>query len=107
MTGNVKRVTTPDTLNINLEGVTMSKKAQATKTKAAKEAAPQTPKTIKLADIAREMEKDPKAVRARFRKMYAGDDAAKLPQPLKGAGSRWTFAAKDRAAVEALVSTDA
>lgn len=65
----------------------------------------ETPKTFKLADLAREMDKNPKAVRARFRKMYAGDNASDLPKQPVGGGSRWTYAASDRDAVVALMNS--
>lgn len=74
---------------------TAAKDAKATEAKA--------PETVALANIARGEGKNPKAVRARFRKMYAADDTSHLPQPVKG-GSRWTFAAKDREALVALVN---
>lgn len=64
------------------------------------------PETVKLADIARAEGANPKAVRARFRKMYAADDTSHLPQPVKG-GSRWTFASKDREALAKLVNATA
>lgn len=61
------------------------------------------PPVVKLSEICRAHDKDPKTVRSRFRRMYAGEDAADLPQPLPDSGQRWTFAEEDREAVEALV----
>lgn len=76
-----------------------SNTAKATETKTEVKA----PETVKLADIARAEGANPKAVRARFRKMYAADDTSHLPQSVKG-GSRWTFASKDREALAKLVN---
>lgn len=64
------------------------------------------PPVVKLADVCKELGKDPKTVRARLRRMYAGDDAADLPQPIADAGQRWTFPEESRDAVVALVTGD-
>jgi hypothetical protein len=62
------------------------------------------PPVVKIADVCRELKVDPKTVRARLRRLYAGDDADALPQPLTDSGQRWTFAEDDREAVKALVA---
>ncbi len=64
------------------------------------------PPVVKLADICKELGKDPKTVRARMRRMYAGEDAANLPQPIADAGQRWTFPEDAREALVALVSNE-
>ncbi|MCP4229920.1 MAG: hypothetical protein GY771_07195 [bacterium] len=56
------------------------------------------PVTIGLADLARELDMNPKSVRSYFRRIYK-TDAKNLPKLVKGYNSRWTFQAKDRAAV--------
>lgn len=61
------------------------------------------PPVVKLADICKAHDKDPKTVRARLRRLYADEDAKDLPQPIADAGQRWTFNEEDREAVEALV----
>jgi hypothetical protein len=61
------------------------------------------PPVVRIADLCREAGKDPKTVRNRLRRLYSGDNAADLPQPLADAGQRWTFREEDREAVEALI----
>lgn len=61
------------------------------------------PPVVRLADVCKELGKDPKTVRARMRRLYADEDAADLPQPIADAGQRWTFAEEAREAVVALV----
>jgi hypothetical protein len=82
--------------------------AKTKKTKVAKEAktteTKTAPATFQLATLARDNGKNPKAVRGRFRKLYAGEKAHELPQTVKG-GSRWTFAETDREAVTALMNS--
>jgi len=55
---------------------------------------------VSLADLAREAEKNPKVVRARFRRLYQNPEDG-MPMPLDE--SRWVFAEKDRDAVAQLV----
>jgi len=64
------------------------------------------PPVVKIAEVCRELNIDPKTVRARLRRLYAGDDAKDLPQPLTDAGQRWTFAEEDAEAVKALVANE-
>jgi hypothetical protein len=64
------------------------------------------PPVVKLADLCKEAEKDPKTVRARFRRMYADENAKDLPQPIADSGQRWTYNEADRDAVMSLI-TDA
>lgn len=64
------------------------------------------PPVVKLAEVCRELGKDPKTVRARLRRVYAGEDAANLPQPIDDAGQRWTFREEDREAVVAMVTNE-
>lgn len=62
------------------------------------------PPVVKIADLAREVERDPKTVRAQLRRMYQKDDAADLPQPVEGAKQRWTFHEDDREAVLEMIT---
>jgi hypothetical protein len=82
-------------------------KATKTKPKSAtkdnKEQAP-APTTFSLADAARDLDKDPKAVRSRFRKLYAADDTSALPERVVGGKSKWVYRIEDREAVDALIS---
>lgn len=81
--------------------------SKATKTKSAKkdnkEQAP-APTTFSLADAARDLGKDPKAVRSRFRKLYAADDTSALPERVVGGKSKWVYRIEDREAVDTLIS---
>jgi hypothetical protein len=64
------------------------------------------PSTFKLTSICEEQGKNPKAVRARFRKMYRGDNPSKdLPPTVNNDAGRsgWEFAMKYREAVATLV----
>ena len=62
------------------------------------------PPTVTVAEIAKANDKDPKTVRARLRRLYEAEDAdPDLPQPIDGAGNRWTFHEDLRDAVTALV----
>lgn len=70
------------------------------------EDAVQSATTITVAEIARELGKDPKSVRSRLRRLYDGEGAEDLPQPVKGAGNRWTFHEDDREAITALVANE-
>lgn len=94
----------------NMEDLPMAKSKTSTKS-APKATETKAPETVTLANIAKATGKNPKAVRARFRKLYNQDGTPRdpkrtdLPRPLKDAGSRWTFAASDRPALEALVGT--
>jgi len=67
----------------------------ATKTKKAP-----APKTFTVSDIAGDANK--KVIRAKLRRMYAGENAATLPKPVSE--TRWEFANKDRAKVRKLVA---
>ena len=60
------------------------------------------PATFKLSDVCKANDKDPKTVRARFRRLDKNDDEA-LPPVVEGAKQRWTFLEDQREAVEALV----
>ena len=71
---------------------------------AAKEAA--APPVVRVSDLCKEHQIDPKTVRARLRRLYNADDVSSLPVPVEGAKQRWTFAEDDRAAVEALVTNE-
>ena len=64
------------------------------------------PPTFRIADLCRDLERDPKAVRASLRRMYGKDDAASLPQPIADASLRWTYLEEDREAVTSLISRD-
>lgn len=61
------------------------------------------PPTVTVAEIAKAHDLDPKTVRARLRRLYKDEDATDLPQPIDGAGQRWTFPEDQREALEALV----
>lgn len=56
-----------------------------------------------LAEAARDLGKNPKAVRGRFRKLYDAEDTSSLPKTVKGAKSRWVYRIEDREAVNALI----
>lgn len=56
-------------------------------------------KIVKLADIARDLNMEPKAARARFRRIWKTKLAAVLPDARKG----WTFKASDRKLVVAIL----
>ena len=77
-------------------------KADAPKSKKAEKTTDVTPR-ITVAALAKEAGKDPKAIRAKLRRMYAKDDANKLPQPVAGSKQRWTFAESQRDAVMAMI----
>ena len=62
------------------------------------------PPVVKVADLARELGKDPKTVRARLRRMYKSDDAADLPQPIQV--GKWVYREEDRDALTELISTE-
>lgn len=59
---------------------------------------------VTIAQLARELKQDPKAVRARLRRAYDQDTEKKLPQPVANARQRWTFDVKDRAALVAMLT---
>jgi hypothetical protein len=80
----------------------MAKKS-ATKAQTKTEA-PAAPKTFKLADLARDNGKDPKAVRSRFRNLYKNDNEAGHPAMVKDGGSKWVFRESDRDAITALMN---
>ena len=62
------------------------------------------PPVVRVSDLCKEHDKDPKTVRARLRRLYDADDAdPDLPEPIEGAKQRWTFAEESREAVTALV----
>lgn len=62
------------------------------------------PPTVTVAEIAKANDIDPKTVRARLRRLYDAEDAdPDLPQPLEGAGNRWTFHEDLRDALTVLV----
>ena len=63
------------------------------------------PATFYLADLAKEMHKDPKAVRAKFRRLYNADDTSGLPKITDK--KRWQFAESDRDRVIELVTGNA
>lgn len=63
------------------------------------------PVTIKLSDICKALDKDPKTVRARARRDEKLDDPV-LPKPVPGAKQRWTFFLEDKEAVEAFVTNE-
>ena len=79
----------------------MSKKS-TTSAKADKKTAPAT---FYLADLAKEMHKDPKAVRAKFRRLWAADDTSGLPTITDK--KRWQFAETDRDRVTELITGNA
>lgn len=60
------------------------------------------PPTFKLSELVAELEKDPKTIRARFRRLDNNNDES-LPPTVEGAKQRWTFLEKHRKAVTALV----
>lgn len=58
---------------------------------------------VKVTVLCKKHNLDPKRVRARLRRMYANpEQAAKLPKQL--VEGSWTFAEKDRKAVETLIA---
>lgn len=63
------------------------------------------PDTIKLSDICKALDKDPKTVRARARRDEKLDEPV-LPAPIEGAKQRWTFLLEDKEAVEAFVTNE-
>lgn len=84
----------------------MAKKTVDAKvTKATKDEAPAKPAGVRVVDLCEKHGLNPKVVRSRFRRLYRNPETAKdLPKPLV-AGS-WTFAERDRAEVEALVTNE-
>jgi hypothetical protein len=83
-----------------------SKTKQVAKTTENTEAT--VPATFQLSKLCNSMDRNPKAVRARFRKLYNQDGTPKdpksgLPNTVQGA-SRWTFATKDRERIVAEVN---
>ena len=68
--------------------------------------AAQGPPTVTVAELCAELELEPKTVRARLRRLYADEDATDLPQPIDGAGQRWTFPEDQREALTALVKNE-
>jgi hypothetical protein len=66
----------------------------------AKNGKKKTTEGVSLAELARQAEKNPKVVRARFRRLYA-EPKDGMPMPLDEA--RWVFAEEDREAVAELV----
>lgn len=67
-----------------------------------------TPKTFKLASLARELGHNPKMVRARFRRYFVNDDAKYnvVRATLKNAKSRWVYDAKHRDAISEIIKRD-
>jgi len=59
-------------------------------------------KTVTLVEIAESMNKDPKAARAKFRRIYA-DGEKGLPKTIDNA---WQFSTKDVPAVKKLLGED-
>lgn len=59
------------------------------------------PDVVTLADLARELGRNPKVIRAKLRRLYNGDNA-ELPTPI---GDRWTFARDAREAVLELIGS--
>ena len=59
-------------------------------------------KTFTIAELSKQHGRNPKAVRAKLRKMDKNDDS-KLPQTVKGGQGRWTFAVKDLEAMTTIV----
>jgi Rieske Fe-S protein len=82
-------------------------KAKATKEpKEAKAKIADDPSKITIAALSRELQKDPKTVRARLRRLYDQDTDKVLPQPVEG-GQRWTFDVSKKDALLALIANDA
>lgn len=77
-------------------------KAKATP-KAPKEKAEPDATKFTIASLARDLGKDPKAVRARLRTMYDRDTEKKLPRPVEGR-QRWTFNVSDKDAMTKILS---
>lgn len=75
-------------------------------TKAPKEKAVDDPTKLTIAALSRELEKDPKTVRARLRRLYDQDTEKKLPQPIDNAAQRWTFNIADRDALVSLITVE-
>ena len=78
---------------------TKPKKAKADAPKADKPL--QRPATFYLADLCKELGKDDKNVRAKFRKLYEKDDADQLPTVVSD--KRWEFNEVDRDRVTELI----
>lgn len=58
-------------------------------------------KTLTIADLCREIDRDPKIVRAKLRRIYKKNPSnLVLPEPVEG---KWTFKASDRSKLEALI----
>jgi hypothetical protein len=83
-------------------------------TKATPKATPTTDTTnvVKVAEIAKKHNINPKAVRARLRRMYRNEETRKgLPTPIGGvnenglAKAGWNFDPKDRKAIEDLIAS--
>jgi signal recognition particle subunit SEC65 len=79
-------------------------KAKATP-KAPKEKAVDDPTKFTIAALARELEKDPKTVRARLRRMYDQDKDHVLPRPVEGR-QRWTYNVSDKDAMTKILSAE-
>jgi len=95
--GNLPATTKPAT---NALTTKPEKPAKAPKEKTAPDV-----NRVTLAALARELKKDPKTVRARFRRMYDQDADKKLPQPIDSR-QRWTFNVADRDALTALINAE-
>lgn len=63
------------------------------------------PPTVTVAEIARELDKDPKTVRARLRRLEKAEDNS-IPPTIEGAKQRWTWNEEHREAVTALVANE-
>lgn len=99
---NADKATKTVTAKDKAKGVTTAvEKPKASKAKTA----PPAGNTFTVAALCKASGQDPKTVRSRLRRLYAKDDANKLPQPVKDAKQRWTFAEANREAVVAMIAS--